>query len=260
MPNPGTTPPPPDEFYIGWSARAPAGIARFTGRAVAVLLLLGVVSALVLALSQRTIGVARFEYGTKRTFEGVFWKSPHPHLVVRRPGQAVEGSVSRYFLVRPWKFGLPREVAEHWNGRHVAFEGTLIYRPGQTMIELDPGTLRDVSSATPLPAPGRSLGVHTLRGEIVDSKCYFGVMNPGNLKPHRACAVRCISGGVPPVLLVRDARGDAMYFLLVGADGRTINKDLLSMVAEPVEITGEVVRYDNLLALRAEPSSYRALQ
>lgn len=51
------------------------------------------------------------------------------------------------------------------------------------------------------------LGETTLKGEIVDSKCYLGVMNPGNLKAHRACAINCIQGGVPPVLLVRDGGG-----------------------------------------------------
>jgi hypothetical protein len=50
-----------------------------------------------------------------------------------------------------------------------------------------------------------SLGTQTLIGEIVDSKCYLGVMNPGALIPHRACAIRCISGGIPPVLLVRQS-------------------------------------------------------
>ena len=52
-------------------------------------------------------------------------------------------------------------------------------------------------------APYESLGKQTFVGEIVDSKCFLGVMNPGRLTPHRACAIRCISGGVPPVLLVR---------------------------------------------------------
>lgn len=89
-----------------------------------------------------------------------------------------------------------------------------MYRDGQTLIS--------TKSATPLETDasvskddllaGESLGEFTLQGEIVDSKCYLGVMRPGNTKTHRACAVRCIAGGVPPVLLVRDAQGDAMYF------------------------------------------------
>src|SRR6266511_5336791 len=107
------------------------------------------------------------------------------------------------------------------------------------------------------PITSESLGEHTLVGEIVDSKCYLGVMNPGALTPHRACAIRCISGGVPPVLLVRQKDGPGIYLLLVSADGKPVNKQVLDMVAESVEITGEVERQGELLILRADPATYR---
>jgi len=105
-----------------------------------------------------------------------------------------------------------------------------------------------------------SLGQQTLIGEIVDSKCYFGVMNPGQLATHRACAIRCISGGIPPVLLVRRSNGAAFYFLLVSRDGKPVNKAVLDLVAESVEITGEVERQGELLVLRANPSTYRRVR
>ena len=82
-------------------------------------------------------------------------------------------------------------------------------------------------------------------------------MNPGNLAPHRDCAIRCISGGVSPVLLVRQSDGPAIYMLLVSANGEPVNKQVLDMVAEPVQITGEVERQGGLLILRADPSTYR---
>ena len=87
----------------------------------------------------------------------------------------------------------------------------------------------------------------------------LGVMNPGALTPHRACAIRCISGGIPPVLFVRQTNGAALYFLLVSRDGRPVNKQVLNLVAEPVEITGEVERQGELLILRADPAMYRRL-
>ena len=94
----------------------------------------------------------------------------------------------------------------------------------------------------------------------MDSKCYLGVMNPGALTPHRACAIRCISGGIPPVLLVRQTDGTALYFLLVSGDGRPVNKEVLNLVAEPLEITGEVERQGQLFVLRADPSTYRRVR
>ena len=69
------------------------------------------------------------------------------------------------------------------------------------------------------PGPGdriTDLGVTVLTGELVDTKCYYGVMRPAVGKVHRACAVRCLSGGIPPGLLVRDREGNATVVLLSG--------------------------------------------
>jgi len=254
-----TKPPDTDGFYIGWSSKAPDRAAAFTRRIVILLLIVAVAGAVTLAASQRTIGVATFEYGKKRSFQGVFWKDPYPHLAIERPGRGDGYGVSRYPLVEPFKFGLSPALSVKFDGQRVILQGKLIYRDGQTIIELLPESLQGQGPA-PRSGEAVSLGTHTLRGEIVDSKCFLGVMNPGHLKPHRACAIRCISGGVPPVLLVRDRDGNALYLLLSGADGRTINREVLAMVAEPIEITGEVVRHDNLLLLKAEPAAYRVLR
>ena len=102
-----------------------------------------------------------------------------------------------------------------------------------------------------------SLGQQTLVGEIVDSKTYLGVMNPGQLTTHRACAIRCISGGIPPVLFVRQTNGPALYFLLVSRDGKPVNKQVLNLVAEPVQITGAVERQGEMLILRADVATHR---
>ena len=40
-------------------------------------------------------------------------------------------------------------------------------------------------------------------------------------------------------------------------DGEPVNKQVLNLVAEPVEITGEVERQGELLILRADPATYR---
>ena len=102
-----------------------------------------------------------------------------------------------------------------------------------------------------------NLGSVTLRGEIVDTKCYLGVMNPGEHKVHRDCAVRCISGGAPPAFLARDASGETRLLLLVGSDGRQLNREVLRYVAEPLEISGELVRSGANFVLKAEPAQFR---
>jgi hypothetical protein len=60
-------------------------------------------------------------------------------------------------------------------------------------------------------------------GEIVDSKCFLGVMNPGERTVHRDCAIRCLSGGVPPMLAYRDAAGTHLA-LLLGADADLLRR------------------------------------
>ncbi|HVY71169.1 MAG TPA: hypothetical protein VHH73_14655 [Verrucomicrobiae bacterium] len=250
-----------DEFYIGWEEKAPPGIRRTTRRAVALVLAVALLAPLALAVSQRLIGKGMFEWGNVKTFSGVLRASPYPHLLVARPGKAADASQSAYYLVAPWKFGLNPEKLAAWDGKPVKLKGALIYRDNQTMIETRADWIQDgkeiPASLTPSPV---QLGKQTLRGEIVDSKCFLGVMNPGQLAPHRGCAIRCISGGVSPILVVRPERGAAICLLLVSAGGKPVNREVLDLVAEPVEVTGEVERQGELLVMRADPATYRRVR
>ena len=247
-----------DEFYIGWEAKAGPGVGRLTRRVVVLLLLLAAFASVVLAISQRMIGESVFEWGTTKTFSGILQTEPYPRLLVPRPGNTGDlPQFSTYHLVALWKFGLKPETIAALDGKPVTLKGTLIYRGNQTMVETRPDWIQaiETSSAASLPQT-IPLGRQTLAGEIVDSKCFLGVMNPGQLTPHRACAIRCISGGVPPVFLVRHKDGSATYFLLVSHEGKPVNQQVLDMVAEPVEITGEVERQGELFILRADTASY----
>jgi hypothetical protein len=248
-----------DEFYIGWQEKAPARTARVVRVSVLTLIGLTVMSAALIGLSQQLIGRSVFEWGKVREFSGVLRATPVPHLVDARGG-----TNQFYYLVRPWKFGFAPELAAKFDGQEVTLRGTLIYRDDQQMIEVEGGSVNR-SSLGPAEtqrfadSASESFGEQTFMGEIVDSKCFLGVMNPGQLKPHRACAVRCISGGVPPVLLVRESNGIARYLLLVSRDGKPVNRQVLELVAEPLRIHGELVRQGEMLVLRADPSTYQRI-
>ena len=96
-----------------------------------------------------------------------------------------------------------------------------------------------VDTAAETQPPARNLGPVTVEGEIVDSKCYLGVMNPGQGKVHRDCAARCLSGGIPPLLISSDT-GEQL--LLVDLAGRALDHDVLREFAgEPITIRGELV-------------------
>ena len=248
-----------DEFYIGWEPKAPPQFGWLIRRVVIALLLMATIIPAVLAVSQRMIGSGVFEWGTQKNLAGVLVALPYPHLLVPRPGNSTAGvPFSSYYLVAQWKFGLPPESMAAFDGKWVKLKGTLIYRENEVMIETRPEWIQPDGTKSAPPVPKiMSLGRQTLVGEIVDSKCFFGVMNPGQLAPHRACAIRCISGGVPPVLVVRQTNGPPLYFLLVSTNGTPVNQQVLNFVAEPVEISGEVEKQGELLILRADPTAYR---
>lgn len=83
---------------------------------------------------------------------------------------------------------------------------------------------------------------HTLRGEIVDTKCYLGAMKPGRGKPHRDCASLCIRGGIPAALLVRTKSGERRLVHLLDLQGQPLGREVLDWVGEPVEATGTLRR------------------
>ncbi len=256
--SPGTD----DPFFVGYEPTMAAPIARTVRWGVLVAVVLSALLALLMVVGQRRFAHSVFEFGTVRDFEGVIRLVPSPSLEVARP-YAV-GQPSRYHLVAQGKFGALGEVAP-FDGQRVDVRGTLIYRAGVTMIEVVPGGVSRGAAGPAVPkAAGSStyeqvLGPMTLVGEIVDSKCHLGVMKPGAGKPHRACAVRCISGGVPPMLLLRDADGPARWMLLVGPDGGSVSEQVLPFVAEPIEISGTVTKQGDVLVLAADPATFRRL-
>jgi hypothetical protein len=95
----------------------------------------------------------------------------------------------------------------------------------------------------------KDLGTQKIKGEIIDPKCYFGVMKPGEGKVHRDCAIRCILGGIPPVLKVMNEQGEKNYYLLVGPNGEKMNEAVQDFVAEPVEIEAKAVKQDDWIIL-----------
>lgn len=247
------------EFYIGYQAEAPSGLARFIRLCVVGLAAVALAVAGVLAGSQGDFGDGVFEFGSRTTLEGRLSIEPVPALLVDRRG----GASSHYLLVAPGKFGAG-ELVEPLAGRRVRLEGTLVHRDGRTLVELVPDSIEplDDTVVTPDPLRWTDLDERTFVGEIVDSKCYLGVMKPGSTKPHRGCATRCLSGGIPPVLLVRDETGHATYLLLVSESGAPVGRRIVErdLVAEPVRVRGVVQRLGEYFVLRTDPETIERLE
>lgn len=247
------------DFYIGYQKDMPPQLAAFLRSRVIILLVFAVALAVVLSWAQQPFAQATFEFGVIKSFRGFIHEHPYPILTLDHPdGMPSSGVHSRYLLVAPGKHGaLTLFAGSH--GKYVELHGSLIYRDNRSMIEVIPSSIKTVSDQIPPPGHMVELGMFTLRGEIVDSKCFLGVMKPGNLKPHKACAIRCISGGIPPLLCVRDEQGHAVYILLAGPDGEAINREVLPFIAESVEVTGVINRMNGLLVMKMNPDMIRRL-
>ena len=179
-------------------------------------------------------------------------------VLVPRPGKtAGEAHYSRILLAGPGKTRPPEAVMQH-QGEWVQLRGSL-FSHGPLSV-MNTRRAQPIEQPADLPAPnlqGTSLGPFALVGEIVDSKCFSGVMKPGAGKTHMGCAIRCISGGVPAVFHVHNPADEVLDLVLIDEQGRTVNDRVLDLVAQAVAIEGEVIQYDNLLALKADPSTYR---
>jgi hypothetical protein len=248
--------PPVREFYIGYESPMPPRLAARTKRVAGVLLVMGVAAAAVVVAGLRPLPPSRFDFGRPQPFEG--WVSDWPYPLLIRDG-AGEGAGAELLLVAAGKHGAS-DLVRPFDGRRVRLQGMLIARGDESMIEIVEGTIEPVVPAgdrrPPTPS-ATSHGVHVLRGEIVDSKCFLGVMNPGERAVHRDCAIRCISGGVPPALVVRAPDGQERVLRLVSETGAPLGRELLDLVAVPVEVRGEVVQTSSGWWLRADPSRYR---
>jgi hypothetical protein len=205
-----------------------------------------------IAFSQAPLPSGVFEFGVQRSFEGVIYETPVPTLrMAERDADGGAPAVSNLLLVGAGKAGMPEFALGH-EGKKVRFDGSLIYRENMTMVEMnDPESFEVLGDPEPWETRQReeSVGDVVLVGEIVDTKCFFGVMRPATGKVHRACAIRCLSGGVPPGLLVRDEHGDGVVFMLAGRAGENLDLDV-EWAARYVRAAGALEMHDGIPVLR----------
>ena len=234
-----------NDFYIGYLPKAPTEIAHFVRRVVTGTFSFVVILAAILVVAQQRFSPAVFEWQNERDFQGIIEEHPYPTLLAERPGQVSP----RYLLVGLGKHGAAQDV-HGLDGKLVQLRGKLIYRAENTMIEVMPNSIV-IKSTTGLIGSPVEKGIVTIRGEIVDSKCFSGVMNPGSGKVHRDCATRCLSGGVPPLLL--ESTPPNRLILLTSSAGEPLSQStFLDKVAEPIVARGRLIGRGHRLELQVE--------
>lgn len=258
--NRGVIPPGRDgDLYIGW-AKAPAVDRRFLFAAAP--LLLGATTGLgwLVAKNLGDPGAGKWETGATHVVEGALVAKPYPMIRVADPSAPF--GMRTVLVVAEGKCTSGLKLAE-LDGRTVKASGVLIERKDRRMLEVPLSLGRWVEPlAAEMPGaladpPVESLGRFALAGQIMDSKCFFGVMRPSRGKTHKACASLCIRGGIPPSFWVRDDMGRESVLLVTDANGGPVGEEILPLIADPVAAEGEIVRVGDLLQFRADAGAYR---
>ena len=225
---------PPPPMYVGYLP-TPKRHRRLVAVLVPALVLGSAAIAGAIATAQRNPGPAVWDTAQERTWTGTLHTDPYPMLV--------DDDGHAHLVVGTGKFGVQDRLAQH-NGARLQLRGFALQRDDRRLIELaDAGDAvtvlrRSLTDVDPLNAtpPVRVV----VAAEIVDGKCYLGAMKPGDGKAHKACAILCLRGGLPP-LVVADLPGLDGRFPLLRVDGSTDLPDsVLRLVGEPVTIVGEL--------------------
>lgn len=239
-----------EPMFIGWADTPPAD-RRFFLRAG--LGLTGAAGLLGFGMSalQKSPGTGRWNPDDVREWRGVVSADPYAMLRTHDLG----GGPRTALLSCLGKCGVAARIGA-LAGHAVVVTGSLIQRGAYSMIAVDEvgdwirqDSHTEVDPVLAFPT-GIPLGEVNLKGEILDSKCWFGAMRPAEGKVHKACAALCIRGGIPPAFFAHDTNGQSALMIMTSG-GRAYGSGLLSLVADPVRISGSVQRVGDLLVLDA---------
>lgn len=246
------------DFFIGWSDEMPQRDRRFFLRAGIGLSLGTVGLAAGLGALQEAPNTGRWTMGDVREWRGCV--TDHPYAMLRT--RDLDGTPRTALLACQGKCGVSARIRSY-AGRPVVVRGSLIARDKYAMIAvtdeanwIEAAPNIDIDELL-FPQP-QDLGQMTLKGAILDSKCWFGAMSPAEGKVHKACASLCIRGGIPPAFFVKDRREQTALLLMTNSGGAH-DQTLLPFVADPVEMTGDIKRWGDLFLFDGPVTNLRRL-
>ncbi len=245
-----------DPMFIGWADTPPADRRFFLRASIGLTTAAGLLGFGMAAL-QRSPGTGRWDSEAVREWRGIVSAEPYAMLRTNDLG----GGPRTALLSCLGKCGVAARIGA-LAGQAVVVKGSLIQRGTHSMLAVDEDGdwIRSDLNAAADPAlafpAGQPLGDVSLTGEILDSKCWFGAMRPADGKVHKACAALCIRGGIPPAFYARSSNGQGALMILT-AGGRAHGPGLLSLVADPVRVSGMVQRVGDLLVLDAPLAQIR---
>jgi hypothetical protein len=236
------------DFYIGWQDKMATSQRRFLRVRIIFLFVALPILVFLLVFFQKPFTNHSFELGNIKEVTGTYFEDPYPILVA--DNEVLPKGLPKYILLVGYgKFGahgIMHQIQESHGdlkGKKITLTGTLIYGDGKTLMELTKKTdsFVEIKSNSKAKLPNMTeLELVEFSGEILDPKCYFGVMKPGEGKIHKSCAIRCISGGIPPVFRKEKELTESShrYFLMVNEKGRPVKNEILDFVGERISIQG----------------------
>ena len=234
-------------FFVGYLPM-PVALKKFYWPVALIFVVFFGIAAYYIAAQQKSNATALWHTTAPITMQGVLTLNPYPTLH-RLDQQSDE--IESILLVSRGKHSATVSAAG-FDHQAVSVEGYLIHRGGWTMLEISAAdSIQSSNVINPADLTARlaikPIGEIFLNGEIADSKCLLGVMKPGAGKIHKACAEVCLLGGIPPLLVARDANQKRYAYLLARSDGSSASKLLAALAAETVRISGQLQRQGALL-------------
>ena len=264
------------DFFIGWSSNNKKSVLSVSKITAFSLFGLLIITSFVLVTQQKRISTFQIDYNQVKQMEGWLQNKPVPMLTIL-DGKDVNGNplFKSILLVDAFKKGAGETVSNVLaiaEKKYVRLTGYLSNNyiscgsesdsshncaslcnqciTGTTqfpLMEIENGlySFNAIKPPFDLPAITTLNKIDTvISGEIIDPKCYFGAMNPGQGKPHLSCAVRCISGGIMPVVKYSVA-GKENYAILLGENGEPVNNSILNVIGLQLKIHGKLAAFHN---------------
>ena len=242
-----------NDFFVGYLPM-PEGLKPFYKWLAVVLIVVAMGFAYWVSSSQQAVGNGQWLLSEQKTYQGYLSHDPYPVLHVRgdEPETIILMSLGKHSSAN---------LTSSLDGKEVTVTGIPIERGGWKLLELrDTSDVKILDSNQAYEVVPELLGDVTLSGEIMDSKCFMGVMKPGEGKVHRACAAMCIAGGIPPMLVVTQSDGNRYGYILIGPGGQTAADLVVEDVAVPVTVFGQLERRGDLTYLRIAENGINRIQ
>ncbi len=242
---------PDPAFFVGYRP-TPKVLTRFYWPLVLALVVGCALLGYGLGTQQQPGAPGVWTVGTSTTISGILQVKPYP--VLHRIHPEDPARIESVLLVRQGKYSAT-DLADDLNGKTTAVTGVLIQRGGWTMLEVssedsfvpsDDIRMEGLENQLMM----ESLGQIVLAGEIVDSKCFLGVMKPGAGAIHKSCTEVCLLGGIPAMLVAKASDNRKYGYILVEPDGSSASAFTAKRVGDAVKITGTLQRQGDLLYLR----------